>query len=295
MTPADAAIRPRPPDTRLPGRAAIRSTFETIAALLHRRSGLSLGADKLYLLETRLAPVLAEHRIKDLDVLASVLAGRPPDTLVNAVVEAMTINETFFFRDGKPFEHLRDVVLPALLSRRPRGGPLRFWSAASSSGQEAYSLAMTVAENRALIGDRAVEIVGTDISRAQVARAEAGIYSHFEVQRGLPIQSLVRHFERIPDGWRIKPALRNGVSFRTANLLDDLSALGRFDVIFCRNVLIYFDTATKGVVLDRLAAQIAPDGVLYLGGAETVLGVTGHFRKLPSEPCCRPARATVRS
>ena len=267
------------------------SAFTTIATFLHARSGLSIGPDKLYLLESRLAPVLATFGLIGLDALASRLAASPHGALANDVVEAMTINETLFFRDAKPFDHLRQTVLPALHARRSRGEMLRFWSAASSSGQEAYSLAMLLAESRTLLGDRRIEIVGTDISRAQVARAEAGIYSHFEAQRGLPIQSLVRHFDRDQNNWRIKPALRAAVSFRHANLLDDLSGLGRFDVVFCRNVLIYFDAATKRAVLDRIARQLAPDGMLYLGGAETTLGVTTRFTKSPAEPGWRPAQS----
>ncbi len=276
--------RPAPGAARSMQTGPGRSAFATIATFLHARSGLSLGPDKLYLLESRLASVLAASGIADLQALADRLSASPTGALADDVVEAMTINETLFFRDGKPFDHLHQAVLPALHARRSRGETLRFWSAASSSGQEAYSIAMLLADSRALLGDRRVEIVGTDISRAQVARAEAGVYSHFEAQRGLPTQSLARHFDRDGNDWRIKPALRAAVSFRTANLLEDLSGLGRFDVVFCRNVLIYFDAATKRTVLDRIARQLAPDGILYLGGAETTLGVTTRFTKSAAEP-----------
>ncbi len=186
---------------------AARSAFGTIAALLHARSGLLIGPEKLYLLESRLAPILAAHGIGGLEALARRIAASPTGTLANDVVEAMTINETLFFRDTKPFDHLRQTVLPALHKTRPAREALRFWSAASSSGQEAYSLAMLLADASVLLNDRRVEIIGTDISRAQVARAQAGIYSHFEAQRGLPIQSLVRHFDRDRNNWRIKPEL----------------------------------------------------------------------------------------
>ena len=270
------------------GPALSPAAFSIIARLLEARSGLSLGPDKVYLLETRLGPVLHRHGIADLVALAGRL-NAPSEALVGDVVEAMTINETFFFRDGKPFDHLRDVVLPALHAARPPGRPFRFWSAASSSGQEAYSLAILAAEQRDRIGGRAVEIVGTDISRAQVSRARAGIYTHFEAQRGLPIQSLVRHFDRHADGWQVKPELRATVRFQTFNLLDDFAPLGRFDVIFCRNVLIYFEAPLKAAILDRMAARIAPDGALYLGGAETIFGITERFSRAPSDACCRLA------
>ena len=256
--------------------------FETLAALLHRGSGLSIGPDKLYLLETRLAPILRAHALPDLDALATRLRGAAPE-LERAVVEAMTTNESSFFRDDKPFAHVRTQALPRLHATRPPGARLRIWSAAASTGQEAYSLAIIVAENRALLGNREVEIVGTDIAREPLARAREGLFTQFEVQRGLPMQMLVRYFRKDGGNWRIAEAIRDMVSFREWNLLGDLRPLGTFDLIFCRNVLIYFDTPTKARALEAMARQLAPDGLLYLGGAETVLGVSDRFASLAGD------------
>jgi chemotaxis protein methyltransferase CheR len=248
--------------------------FETIASLLKARSGLAIGPDKLYLLDTRLAPILKRQGLRDLTALAERLRVPRMDALAQEVVEAMTTNESLFFRDDKPFEHVRTQALPRLHAARAPGVKLRIWSAASSSGQEAYSLAMMLTDMRASLGDRQVEIIGTDIAREQLARAREGVYSQFEVQRGLPMQMLVKHFRKEAAGWRVAEAIRRMVEFREWNLLSDLRPLGRFDIVFCRNVLIYFDQPTKARVLEAIASLLAPDGVLYLGGAETVLGIT---------------------
>jgi chemotaxis protein methyltransferase CheR len=199
------------------------------------------------------------------------------------VIEAMTTNESFFFRDDKPFAHVRNHVLPRLLSTRPPGAKLRIWSAASSSGQEAYSLAMILAEQKLSLGNRSFEILGTDIAREQLARASDGLYSQFEVQRGLPMQYLVKYFKKDGTNWRINDTLRGMVQFKLFNLLSDLRSLGQFDIVFCRNVLIYFDQPTKARVLAAIAKQMPADGVLYLGGAETVLGITDAFASSPGE------------
>jgi len=258
--------------------------FEVFAALLRNRSGLTIGPDKLYLLETRLTPLLRQHRIADLDGLATRLDQGRCEKLARAVVEAMATNETYFFRDITPFAHFRDHTLPYLHAARPAGASLRLWSAAASTGQEAYSLAMIVAESRAWLGARGIEIVATDIARAPLERARAGHYTQFEIQRGVPMAALVRHFQKQEAGWRVAENLRAMVRFQEWNLLADLSPLGRFDVIFCRNVLIYFDRPTKIRVLEALAEQLAPDGALYLGGAETTLGLTCRLVAEPGAP-----------
>ncbi len=258
-----------------------QSAFDTIANLLKARSGLAIGRDKLYLLDTRLAPILKRHELRDLTALAERLRMPRMDVLAQEVVEAMTTNESLFFRDDKPFEHVRTQALPRLHATRAPGAPLRIWSAASSSGQEAYSLAMTLTDMRPSLGDRRVEIIGTDIAREQLARAREGLYSQFEVQRGLPMQMLVKHFRKEANGWRVAEPIRRMVEFREWNLLADLRPLGRFDLVFCRNVLIYFDQPTKAKVLDAIAGLMAPDGMLYLGGAETVLGITSRLAPVP--------------
>jgi chemotaxis protein methyltransferase CheR len=259
------------------------ATFNFFAELLRGRSGLVIGQDKIYLLETRLAPILKREKLRDLNELADRLHGRDADAMARDVVEAMTTNESFFFRDDKPFHHFRSQALARVIAARPAGTPLRIWSAAASSGQEAYSLAMIVTESRALLGDRRVDLLGTDLARDQLARARDGLYTQFEVQRGLPVQMLMRYFRREDTGWRISDALRAMVQWKEWNLLGDLRALGRFDIVFCRNVLIYFDQPTKTRALEAIAGQMAPDGMLYLGGAETVLGLTARFAPLPAE------------
>ena len=252
-------------------------SFAVFAELLRSGSGLVIGPDKIYLLETRLAALLRREGLPGLDALADRLRGPGRGALLREVVEAMTTNESFFFRDDKPFVHLRTLGLPRLHAARPPGARLRLWSAAASTGQEAYSLAMLLAEQRAALGGREVEILGTDIARQPLARAREGLYSQFEIQRGLPMQLLVKHFRKDGAQWRLAEPIRAMASFREWNLLDDLRPLGSFDVVFCRNVLIYFDPPTKTRVLEAIARQLVPDGLLYLGGAETVLGITDRF------------------
>jgi chemotaxis protein methyltransferase CheR len=254
--------------------------FDFVAALLKERSGLVLTRDKAYLLESRLLPVARKWNHASLDQLAAALRARSSADLLRDVVEAMTTNESFFFRDGKPFEQFREFVLPRLLQARGASRSIRIWSAACSSGQEPYTLAMILSEEKARLAGWRCEILATDLSTEILQKAQAGLYTQFEVQRGLPIQYLVKYFKQQGDRWEIDPALRATVQFRTFNLLDDPAPLGRFDVIFCRNVLIYFDQPTKAKVLDRLARLLPPDGYLYLGGAETVLGICDRLQPL---------------
>ena len=252
-------------------------SFEAFATILHAGSGLAIGPDKTYLLETRLGPLVRREGLSGLDTLAAQLRSRVQSPLAREVVEAMTTNESFFFRDDKPFTHLRTQALPRLHATRPAGARLRLWSAAASTGQEAYSLAMVVAEGRMALGNRNVEILGTDIAREPLARARTGSYTQFEIQRGLPMQMLVKYFRKEGTQWQLAEGIRTMVGFREWNLLGDLRPLGQFDVVFCRNVLIYFDQGTKARVLEGISRQLAPDGLLYLGGAETVLGISNRF------------------
>jgi chemotaxis protein methyltransferase CheR len=258
------------------------AAFGAIATMLKARSGLVLGPDKIYLLETRLAPLMKREGLRDLNALSQQL--RPDGALERAVVEAMTTNESLFFRDSKPFDALRQRIFARLHAARPPGAPLRIWSAAASTGQEAYSIAMVAQEMAATLGGRRVDILATDIAREPLQRARDGLYTQFEIQRGLPMQLLVKYFEKDDGQWRIKPSLRGAVTFREWNLLTDLKPLGQFDIVFCRNVLIYFDAPTKTRVLNAIARQLPPDGVLFLGGAETVLGLTESLRAIPGEP-----------
>lgn len=257
-------------------------SFSFLAGLVKSRSGIVLTADKGYMLETRLGPLLRRDGITSLDALALRLRSPREESLAADVVEALTTNESSFFRDGKPFEHLKRL-LPAMASSRPASQPIRIWSAACSSGQEAYSVAMIVAELAPTLGGRRVEILGTDLSREMVDRARDGLFSQFEVQRGMPVQMLVKYFRQEGQRWRVVQELRAMTRWQTFNLLEDARGLGRFDVIFCRNVLIYFDAPTKTRVLAMLAGMLAADGVVYLGGAETVLGLTDRLAATAGE------------
>jgi chemotaxis protein methyltransferase CheR len=212
------------------------------------------------------------------ELVAKIKGGA--DALTSEVVEAMTTNETFFFRDRIPFDHLRETILPALVQARANRRSLRIWCAASSTGQEPYSVAMCVKEFAALAGWR-VEIVATDLSQEVLEKSRAGIYSQFEVQRGLPIQLLVKYFMQTGELWQLNADIRAMVQHRQLNLLQDFAQLGTFDVIFCRNVLIYFDQDTKVGVFDRLSRMLEPDGVLLLGAAESVVGISDAFRPYP--------------
>jgi chemotaxis protein methyltransferase CheR len=255
--------------------------FDHLARILRDGSGLVMTQDKVYLLESRLPPVARKFGFATLGDLTAASRRRADPAIDVAIIEAMTTNESFFFRDIKPFDQFRNFVLPQMLAARAATKTIRIWSAACSSGQEPYSLAMILNEEQARLQGWKVEIVATDLSREILDKAQAGSYSQFEVQRGLPIQFLVKYFKQAGDRWVIAEAIRSKVSFRSFNLLDDPRTLGRFDIIFCRNVLIYFDRDTKATVLERLAGQLAPDGFLYLGGAETVLGITTRLQPHP--------------
>jgi chemotaxis protein methyltransferase CheR len=253
--------------------------YEFLRKLLKERSGLDLSSDKQYLVESRLIPLARRAGLPGISELVQKIKGGS-GPLTSEVVEAMTTNETFFFRDKIPFDHLRDTVLPALIQARASRRSLRIWSAASSTGQEPYSIAMCVKEFAGLAGWR-VEIVATDLSQAVLEKSKAGIFSQFEVQRGLPIQMLVKYFTQTGELWQLNADIRAMVQHRQLNLLQDFSSLGSFDVIFCRNVLIYFDQDTKVGVFDRLAKLIEPDGVLALGAAESVVGISDAFKPYP--------------
>ncbi|PKR56217.1 chemotaxis protein CheR [Thalassospira marina] len=253
--------------------------FDFVSKLIKSRSGLVLTQDKFYLLESRLMPIARKRGLKDLGELIGALRGMDR-TLIEDVVEAMTTNESFFFRDTKPFDQFRHVVLPHMIKARASKRHLRIWCAAASSGQEPYSLAMILQDFASQLTGWRIDIIGTDISREILNKARAGLYSQFEVQRGLPITLLVKHFQKADDMWQISADLRSKVQYREYNLLEDLKPLGQFDVVYCRNVLIYFDQPTKTDVLSRIAAQMPDDGFLFLGGAETVLGISDKFKPL---------------
>ncbi|UDF03979.1 protein-glutamate O-methyltransferase CheR [Asticcacaulis sp. AND118] len=251
---------------------------EHLAAMLKQRSGLILGSDKTYLIESRLAPVARREGFANVGALLTALRTKRDEKLIYTVTDAMTTNETFFFRDKTPFDQFRSDVLPALA--KARTSDIKIWCAAASTGQEPYSLAMMMEDARAQFPRVNLDILATDISERCLEKAQAGLYTQFEVQRGLPIQMMVKHFEKIDEMWRISPKIRQAVRFRKMNLLDDLRSMGRQDVIYCRNVLIYFDLETKKRVLEQMAGLLADDGYLFLGAAETVLGITDVFKPM---------------
>ena len=254
--------------------------FEFISTLLKDRSGLVLTPDKSYLLESRLMPVARKREMKGLDELIAHIRSTKQEALILEVTEAMTTNESFFFRDIKPFDIFKDTVLPHLIKTRGGGKSFKIWCAAASSGQEPYSPSIVLRDAAAKLPGWRTSIVGTDISHDILAKAKAGVYSQFEVQRGLPIQQLLKYFTKKDEMWEAKQEVRDLVTYKYFNLLNDLTPLGKCDVVFCRNVLIYFDQETKGKVLDQIAKLLPPDGVLFLGGAETVLGITEKFKPL---------------
>ena len=256
--------------------------YEYLRKILKERSGLDLAVDKQYLVESRLVPLARKAGLPGIGDLVQKMKNGA-ESLVADVVEAMTTNETFFFRDKVPFDHLRETMIPALLQARAGRHSLRIWCAAGSTGQEPYSIAMCLKEFGAALAGWRIEIIATDLSNEVLEKARAGLYSQFEVQRGLPIQLLVKYFKQVGELWQLNADIRAMVQHRPLNLLQDFSHLGTFDVIFCRNVLIYFDQETKIGVFTRLAKLMESDGFLTLGAAETVVGLTDVFKPYPEK------------
>lgn len=274
--------------------------YNFMCALLRDKSGLALPIGKDYLLESRLMPLVRSEGLSSLEDLIAAVRAAPDSAVAAKVVEAMTTNETLFFRDRMPFEQFKTVVAPFLREARAAEKRVRIWCAACSAGQEPYSLAIMLHENNLFPLDWNIEIVATDLSSAMIDKARRGIYSQFEVQRGLAARLLIKYFQQVGEVWQILPAIRAMVSFEQFNLLDNAAKFGAFDIIFCRNVLIYFDRDTKMQVFDRLSRQIRPDGYLVLGTAESVLGVTdvftsyeGHHGLYRVVPPGRRAQATA--
>jgi chemotaxis protein methyltransferase CheR len=254
--------------------------FDFYKELLKRESGLVVTPEKTYLLVSRLTPVAKKWDFDNIDHMTFTLKGLPDKGLLQDIIEAMTTNETSFFRDLKPFDLFKDVVMPPLIEARKDTKKIRIWCAACSSGQEPYSLAMLMREEplASKLAGFNVEIIATDISEEILKQAKNAVYSQFEVQRGLPITMLMKYFSQDGEKWKLKPELQENISFRTFNLLEPTDSLGSFDIIFCRNVLIYFDQETKKDILERMSKNIKQDGYLFLGGAETVLGITEAFK-----------------
>jgi chemotaxis protein methyltransferase CheR len=275
--------------------------YEYLRKLLKDHSGLDLSADKQYLIESRLLPLSRKCALAGISELVQKMKSGSA-ALVAQVVEAMTTNETFFFRDKVPFDHFRDTIVPEVLKARAGRKSFRIWCAAGSTGQEPYSLAMCLKEMSGALAGWRVEIIATDLSQEVLEKSKAGIYSQFEVQRGLPIQLLVKYFTQNGELWQLNAEIRGMVQHRQLNLLQDFSYLGMFDIIFCRNVLIYFDQPTKANIFERIARMLERDGVLALGAAESVVGITNTFKPYPERrglyrpnlaPAVRPGASTL--
>ena len=251
--------------------------FDYLRKFLKEQSGLVLGEDKRYLIDSRLNPVAREFDHESIGDMVVAMKRPGAQKLLARVSEAMTINESFFFRDMTPFDNFRNTMLPHMIKERATTRRLRIWSAAASTGQEGYSLAMELLEQKAKMPGWKIEILGTDLSSDALDKAKAGRYSQFEVQRGMASPMLVKYFRQDGTEWAIQPEVKSMVSFKHFNLLRDFRALGQFDIVFCRNVLIYFDRETKADILSRLAKQVAKDAYLVLGAAETIVGLNDDF------------------
>lgn len=253
------------------------SSSRILAGLLEARTGQQLTMNRRWRIETALSALLRERGIQTLDELITILVMGKEPSLSNQVVEALLNNETYFFRDRAPFDLLSRHALPELAKKRHSTRNIRIWSAGCSTGQEVYSIAMLFAENAAQWRGWTIDVLGTDVSSMAVDRARGGLYSQFEVQRGLGINQTIRWFEECDDGWRAVEDLRRSVRFQVHNMLEAPPHPGGFDVVLCRNVLLYLTADKRRIAFDRLASAMAPDGWLMLGAGETVIGQTERF------------------
>jgi len=252
--------------------------------LVRNRAGIVLGEDKQYLVKTRVQPLMDRERFGAFHELFGAIRRDVEGALSDAFIDALTTNETFFFRDVHPFDTLRETVLPDLIRAREHTRRLNIWCAASSSGQEPYSLSLLLMEYFPELRNWSVSVMASDISTEMLCRARAGTYSQLEVNRGLPVRMLVKHFQKIGNQWLISEEIRGMVQFRFLNLTKPWPPLPKYDLIFMRNVLIYFDKSCKQEILGRTRGQMQPDGVLYLGGSETTIGLDDKFEPVRHGP-----------
>lgn len=257
--------------------------FAYISAFIRESSAIILESGKEYLVDSRLMPIVREEGLASIAALVVQLRKRPLNGLHARVVEAMTTNETSFFRDVAPFDGVRLRILPDLITRRTAERRLRIWCGAASSGQEPYSLAMLILEHFPVLANWDVKIVATDISRDILQRCKTGRYSQFEVNRGLPAPMLVKYFEHAGKEWSIKESVRKLVQFEEMNLIRPWKGLPNCDIVFMRNVLIYFDVPTKKDILGKIRRVMRPDGYLFLGSAETTMNIDSNFTRVPLE------------
>ncbi|HYI46998.1 MAG TPA: protein-glutamate O-methyltransferase CheR [Allosphingosinicella sp.] len=272
-----------------------------LASMLEARTGQKLATNRRWRIESALASIVRERGFESVDQLVSRVASRADPALAEAVIESLLNNETYFFRDKLPFDLLFGLPIKRLERARAATRRLSIWCVGCSTGQEAYSLAMSFADERLRWQGWKIEIVGSDLSKSAIARAKAGVYSQFEVQRGLPVMQMIRWFEELGGGdWRIAQSLRDQVRFEPRNIIEPPPSPGRFDIILCRNLLLYFSPDMRRLAFNRLAEAVAPDGALMLGAGETVLGQTDRFVSdadcrglyIPA-PAAQPARSRV--
>jgi chemotaxis protein methyltransferase CheR len=266
-----------------------------LASLLEARTGQQLAMNRRWRIDTALAGIVRQRGFDSVDQLVAKLVSRADPSLSDSVIEALLNNETYFFRDRLPFDLLLGGPIKRLERTRARERRLSIWCAGCSTGQEAYSLAMSFADDKARWTGWQIEIVGTDLSKTAIGRAQAGTYTQFEVQRGLPVMQMIRWFEELGGGdWRISQKLRDSVRFESRNIIEPPPRPGKFDIILCRNLLLYFAPDMRRLAFTRLAEAIQPDGALMLGAGETVIGQTDRF---VSDPDCRglylPSPATA--
>jgi chemotaxis protein methyltransferase CheR len=264
--------------SRAPGVEIFAENYRFLQEHVHAQVGIVLEDNKHYLFESRLAPIVKQHGLVSINELCALLRGKSNTAIGHQVVEAMTTNETYFFRDPAQYEAIRTVLLPRLQLERKDTKKLRFWSAASSTGQEAYTLAMLLLDSG--LQDWNIQILGTDFSAKVVERAQSGIYQQIEVNRGLPAALLVKYFKRSGLDWQISDAIRRMVRFETIDLRQSMRALGPFDLVFCRNVMIYFDNETKRKIMKELHGTLFRRGWLLIGGAETAVLAEEQFARV---------------
>jgi chemotaxis protein methyltransferase CheR len=254
--------------------------FQYIRDFIYQKAAIVLEQDKGYLVETRLQPIVQREGFDSLSAMVAQLRLRPMNGLHWQVVEAMTTNETYFFRDVQPFEILRKSVLPELIKKRAAERQLNFWCAAASSGQEPYTVMIILREHFPELSQWKVNFIASDISKEMIERCREGCYSQLEVSRGLPAPLLVKYFHKIGAQWRVHDHLRGAIDFRQINLVEAWPLMPHMDIVFIRNVLIYFDLQTKKNIMARLNKLLRPDGCLFLGGAETTLNVDDSFQRI---------------
>ncbi len=266
-----------------------QAEFDQFRQFLEDACGISLGDNKQYLVTNRMRRLMDEHKIANFGDLVRSLKQGLHRKLKEEVIDAMTTNETFWFRDVYPYDHLKNNLFPQLMGPNNKAfGPLRIWSAACSSGQEPYSISMMVEEfKQKNMGSlaRQVQIVATDLSTTVLEQARQGEYDKLSVMRGLSNERLDKFFDKTPAGnWRVKSLLRDRIDFRPINLMDSYTGLGKFDIVFCRNVLIYFNADLKRQILQKIHASLKPQGILYLGSSEGLAGAADLFEMVRCEP-----------